>query len=215
MITRKLWGPILQLAVVLAALCLLSPSLRGQQTLSSGIAERRDNSSSERNVAPLVISQSMIAQARQGDGQTQQQFVCALNGADKHKMQEMALEQLPRIGGWYSIQFYRELLSPRALIMYRKAPIKTENRDTATKEPVWWSLISLPKVAPNPPPIAPHDSTFESAKIQQNAQIWRDWIQANEGTLKTLQPTGDGVDFSGRRCQQAFRIRTPSRQVRR
>lgn len=150
--------------------------------------------------------QSEAALAQGGRRQELQQFVCELYGTDRHKMQAMALEQLPRIGGWYSIQFYRELLSPGALIRYRKAPTRPENRNTATQEPVWWSLISLPKVAPNPPPIEPPDSSFDPAKIQQYAQIWRDWIQANEVTLKTLQPTGEGIDFSGNRCPKAKAI---------
>lgn len=152
-------------------------------------------------------SQAPLAKGR--SPQELQQFVCELYNADKQRMQAMALEELPRIGGWYSIQFYRELLSPIALIKYRKAPTKPDNRNTATREPVWWSLVSLPKVAPNPPPIPPPDASFDSAKIRQHAQIWRDWIQANEATLKTLQPTGEGVDFSGRRCPQTLRIQMP------
>jgi hypothetical protein len=156
-----------------------------------------------------ALQQSQAPRTKGGTPQDLQQFVCELYNADKHRMQAMALEELPRIGGWYSIQLYRELLSPSALIKYRKAPTKPDNRDTATKEPVWWSLTSLPKVAPNPPPIEPPDSSFDSAKIRQHAQIWRDWIQANDVTLKTLQPTGEGVDFSGRRCPQTLRIQMP------
>ncbi len=152
------------------------------------------------------LRQSQAPLAKGGTAQELQQFVCELYSADKHRMQAMALEELPRIGGWYSIQFYRELLSPAALVKYRKAPTRPENRNTATNEPVWWSLISLPKVAPNPPPIPPPDASFDSAKIHQHAQIWRDWIQANEATLKTLQPTGDGVDFSGNACRSAKAI---------
>lgn len=159
-------------------------------------------------------AQPEVALVPDRPGQGLQQFACELYGADKSKMQEMALEQLPRIGGWYSIQFYRELLSPRALILYRKAPTKPENRDKPAKEPIWWALIGLPKVAPNPPPIEPPDSNFDSAKIQHNAQIWRDWIQANQATLKTLQPTGEAVDFSGRQCSQRFRTRISSRHTR-
>lgn len=185
----------------------------GQATQPSA---RQSNSPAIGGVSPSGNrGQSIIAQTRQGSVQAQQEFVCELYDADKHRMQGLALEDLPRIGGWYSIQFYRELLSPAALIKYRKARTKPENRNTATKEPVWWSLTSLPKVAPNPPPIATPDSSFDSAKVQQYAQIWRDWLQANEATLKTLQPTGDGVDFSGRRCSQAFRFRLPAQQVRR
>jgi len=154
---------------------------------------------------PADPDTSIIAQIRQGDSQAQQGFVCELYDADKQKMQAMAVESLPRIGGWYSIQLYREFLSPAALIRYRKAPTRPATRDVDGKEPVWWSLISLPKVVTNPPPIATPDSTFDAAKIHQYAQIWRDWIQANEATLKALQPTGESVDFSGRRCSQVFR----------
>lgn len=171
---------------------------------------RREEAPADATARSREQSNVTLSQGR--TPQDLQQFVCELYNADKHKMQAMALEELPRIGGWYSIQFYRELLSPAALIKYRKARTKPENRNTATKEPVWWSLVSLPKVAPNPPPIPPPDSSFDSAKIRQYAQIWRDWIQANEATLRTLQPTGEGVDFSGNACRKTKSIPFPSKQ---
>lgn len=137
-----------------------------------------------------------------------QHFVCTLYAADKHQMQALAVDALPRIGGWFSIQFYRELLSPAALNKYRMARRGEVSRETATTEPAYWSLVSLPKVVPNPPPLPAPDSSFDAATVRQNAQIWRDWIRTNEPTLKTLQPTGSGLDFTGAHC--SFRRALPA-----
>ncbi len=191
------------------SICLLTALSNGQVAPSSSGANAPQNRSP---VAATYASphddavKSNMALAKQGNAQAQQEFVCELYGSDKHAMRSMALDKLPYIGGWYSIQLYRELLSPAAFVRYRRARTKPENDNTATTDPVWWSLMSLPRVAPNPPPIAPPDSSFDSAKIQQYAQIWRDWIQANAATLKTLQPTGEGVDFLGRRCSMSFKV---------
>lgn len=148
---------------------------------------------------------SRTARAKLGDKAEQQQFVCELLGADKQKMQSMALEELPNIGGWYAIQMYRELLSPGARIRYYRAKTKPGQDSKLLSEPRIWSLAQLPKVVPNPP-LNLADPKLDNQELLRQVQLWKDWIHANELSLRKLEPTGEGIDFSGRSCEGAKSI---------
>lgn len=138
--------------------------------------------------------------ARSGDRNEQQQFVCELYSADKQRMQSMAVNDVPRIGGWFVIQLYRELLSPQARMRYLIAKKGPAAQPGAATEPRLWALAMLPKIVPNPP-VGAIDSSAGPEELYRYAEIWRDWIRVNESSLHKLQPTGEGVDFSGRVCR--------------
>jgi hypothetical protein len=163
------------------------------------VPEHRQSVKTLPNASPPGVAQA------QKTPRELQQFVCNLYDADKQKAEAMTLDELPLIGGWFSIQLYRELLSPSALLRQRRTKTASENLITP-RESLSWSQVGLPKVAPNPPPIPPPDPTIDWEVLLQRAHIWRDWIQANEATLKTLQPTGEGVDVSGNTCSKTQAI---------
>jgi hypothetical protein len=145
-----------------------------------------------------------LALAKSGDRHHQQQFVCELYSADKQRMQSMGFSEVPQIGGWFAIQFYRELLSPEARVRYMIAKKGAATDSGAITEPRLWTLALLPKIVSNPP-VRAIDSSAGLEELQRYAQIWRDWIRVNESSLRKLQPTGEGVDFSGRTCQTTMR----------
>lgn len=157
----------------------------------------------------LMVQQEVpnvkIGLAKSEDSQQLQQFVCELYGADKQKMESMALVDLPNIGGWYAIQIYRELLSPEARVRYYRAKAKSGRISSHSSEPRIWSLTQLPKIVPNPPFGLPEPNIGNQELLRQ-IQSWKDWIQANETSLSKLQPTGDGIDFSGTSCGDAHSI---------
>lgn len=159
-------------------------------------------------IARPEIPNSKIALIRSGDLHMQQQFLCELYSGDRQKMESMALVDLPNIGGWYAIQIYRELLSPEARIRYYRAKAKADQAPSRSSEPRTWSLTQLPKIVPNPPLNLP-DPKVDNQELFRQAQLWKDWIAANESSLRELQPTGDGLDLSGRSCADTHTI--PSR----
>jgi hypothetical protein len=165
-------------------------------------------------MAQQEMSRADITLAKSGDTHLQQQFVCELYGAygaDKQKMQSMALDELPNIGGWYAIQVYRELLSPGARLRYYRAKTKPDRDAKPLSEPRIWSLAKLPKIVPNPL-LNPPDPTLDNQELLRQVQLWKDWIHANETALGKLEPTGDGIDFSGRSCEGTHGIPVRSGQ---
>ncbi|MCU1331977.1 MAG: hypothetical protein JWM08_969 [Candidatus Angelobacter sp.] len=140
-----------------------------------------------------------MALAKLGDREQMQAMVCELHTGSPLEMQTVALEKVFYVGGWYAIRIYRELLTPAAKARFERARLR-EQGDLALSEPRWWALSSLLKVAPYPSPPG-IDYGFNLAQMPEYSQIWLAWIAKNEGKLKKLQPTGNGVDFSGKPCQ--------------
>lgn len=143
-----------------------------------------------------------LAAAKSGDRDAQQHFVCELYGSDKQQMEAMALNDIPHIGGWFAIQLYRELLSPEARVRYLVAKKAPATQPGDITEPRLWALAMLPKIVPNPP-VGAIGSSAGPEELQRYAQIWRDWIRFNQVTLQKLEPTGGGVDFSGKSCRRS------------
>jgi len=151
---------------------------------------------------PKTAQKINLEAAKSGVRNEQQRFVCALYASDKQQMENIALDDIPQIGGWFAIQFYRELLSPEARVRYMIAKKAPATQPGAGTEPRLWALAMLPKIVPNPP-VAAIDSSAGAEELQRYAQIWRDWIHFNQSTLQKLQPTGIGVDFSGKSCRRS------------
>jgi hypothetical protein len=142
-----------------------------------------------------------MALAKLGDREQQQELLCKLFQSSPAESQTVALDQISYVGGWYAIRIYRELLTPAAEARSARARLRFREDDVALAEPRWWALSSLTKVAPYP---LPHgiDYGFNLAQMPEYSQKWSAWIQQNRDRLKKLQPTGTGVDFSGKSCRQ-------------
>jgi hypothetical protein len=148
-----------------------------------------------------------MALAKLEDGEQQQAMVCDVLAASQLEMQQVALNEVSYVGGWYAIRIYRELLTPAAEARFLRARGLPKRSDMTLVEPRRWALVSLPKVVPSPP-LASVDAGFTAAQIQDYSQKWTAWIQHNEETLKQLQPIGEGVDFSGKTCKSNPRARS-------
>jgi hypothetical protein len=142
-----------------------------------------------------------MALAKLGDREQQQELLCKLYWSSPSESQTVALDQIPYVDGWYAIRIYRELLTPAAAARFAKAKLRFQEGDVALAEPRWWALSSFPRVAPYPLPTG-IDYGFNLAQMPDYSQKWSAWIQENQDRLKKLQPTGAGVDFSGKACKQ-------------
>jgi hypothetical protein len=141
----------------------------------------------------------LMALAKLGDRERMQDLVCELHMASPQEMQTVALDKISYVGGWYAIRIYRELLTPAAKARFEQARLR-EQSGLALSEPQWWALYSLPYIVEQFPPGIGFGFNF--AQMPEHAQIWMEWIQKNERKLKTLEPTGAGVNFSGKTCKR-------------
>lgn len=142
-----------------------------------------------------------MALAKLGDRQEMQALVCELHNGSPLEMQKVAMDQdkIPYVGGWFAIRIYREMLTPAAQDRFDKARLREEGK-LGFYEPQWWALASLLNVVPYPQPPGV-EYAFNRTQMQENSKIWLDWIAKNKKRLRRLEPTGKGVDFSGRSCK--------------
>ena len=139
-----------------------------------------------------------LALAKLGDREQMQALVCELHAGSPLEMQTVALDKISYVGGWYAIRTYSELLTPEAKARFDRARLR-EQGSLALSEPQWWALYSLPySVQQFPPGLS---FGFNLAQMPEHSQIWLAWIRKNEPRLKKLEPTGKGVDFSGKACK--------------
>jgi hypothetical protein len=166
-------------------------------------ALKKHQADPEANDDPEDKEGLLMALAKLGDHEQQQALVCELHTGSPQEMQTVALDKISYVGGWYAIRIYRELLTPKAKVRFKKAKLR-EQGDLALSEPQWWALTGLLQVAPYPPPPG-IDYGFNLAQMPEYSQIWLAWIRKNERKLKTLETTGAGVDFSGKACKSKSR----------
>jgi hypothetical protein len=135
-----------------------------------------------------------LALAKLGDRQQQQALVCEFRRSGPKEKQDVAMEKVPYVLGWYAIRFYREMLAPA-----------TNHSSSAEKKPlndgdvitVRLALMALEKVYNGPP--TKIDAQTSPEQIREYARQWLAWITKNQKDLK-FPPKGDGVDFSGKSC---------------
>lgn len=147
--------------------------------------------------------EARMALAKLGESRAQQKIVCEFYGNDKIVMQDAAQRELPYIGGWFSIRIYRYLLSPEADKRFWKAK-KPETSDLGFISPALMAVMELPKVVANPP-LRPGPDFLIRGDVEHDRDIWLNWIAENQASLMQLEPTGEGVDFSGKACANKSR----------
>jgi hypothetical protein len=177
---------------------LLSAGETGYQKLIPALKKRLADPESDDD--PEDKEAIGMALAKLGDRKQMQALLCELHTGNPTEMQAVALDKISYVGGWYAIRIYRELLTPVAEVRFTKAKLRVPQSDIVLSEPRWWALSSLPKVTPYPLPDG-IDYGFNLAEMQEYSQKWLAWIQQNGDRLKKLQPTGAGVDFSGKSCK--------------
>jgi hypothetical protein len=135
------------------------------------------------------------ALARLGDSE-QLQVAWCLSINERNPTGEAVLKS---IGGWFAIQAYDYLLTPAGRTHWERA-MRREKESDAPRQPLeFYILGALPDMVPNPPVRL----RLIDALPEWQAQIatWKVWIAEHRDELRLLQPTGEGVDFSPRRCK--------------
>jgi IPT/TIG domain-containing protein len=146
-----------------------------------------------------------LALARLDDTEELQGFWCRAITDDPKRGLWTPVEELEPVGGWFSIHALEKILTTEHLIRWHK-PTKEEINSDALSPPFEFEMRvieTLSKVVSNPP--VKYSTGLEEFQaqthIQDQIQIWRDWIAAHKDELSKLQPTGEGVDFSPSACK--------------
>jgi hypothetical protein len=138
-----------------------------------------------------------LALAKLGQPAEQRQIRCEfLFGSPS--VQYDAVDKLVYVGGWFSLQAVTEVLNNPE---YKAAG----DRAGAFMPLGWYTVQKLPTMIPNPPSIESGKLVPGAPSDMQRQQQWKDWIIAHRDSLRTLAPTGDGVETSPSSCEATLR----------
>lgn len=137
-----------------------------------------------------------LALAKLGDREQQQALVCQLLQDNPKEIEALVLDEVPYVGGWFAVRFYRAMLPPAL-----EAGSSTRNRQpmNSSTSRSRLALMALAKVYEGPPTKVGAESTPN--QVREYTQQWMAWITKNEKALKN-PPGGKGVDFSGKSCRK-------------
>ena len=143
---------------------------------------------------------AQMALAKLGEREQQQQIVCIFYRGDKIRAQNAGFDQLPYIGGWFSIRLYVEMLANKQIYSHW---LKSEphGSDAVLESPDSMALTYLSKLVPGLPPLNEKD-------WKQTQRQWPEYIRQHEAELNHLEPRGEGIDFSGASCKSKPRERS-------
>ena len=135
-----------------------------------------------------------------------QAVLCETRSPDPNKVNFAIRNKLPRIGGWFSIRRFLQLLDEDATFE-RNLKKHKGDADLEFDLPSQIVLEVLPDVLPQAGlPKADYQGR-DKAKLTES---WKQWISAHESELEKLEPTGASVNFSPAACKN----RKPAREPR-
>jgi len=139
---------------------------------------------------PQLQHSAVLALARLGETPELQQIVCELSVTDMGGVSNISREDLPYIGGWYSIRLLDDVLHSRIA----KDPEYPKGQDPTIPVgyPSWASAVEGLEV------LIPSSRKFERNFKPQ----WDRYLREHRKELESLQPTGAGVDFGAAACQR-------------
>lgn len=142
-----------------------------------------------------------LSLAKLGDTEALQETYCRVESQHPLVWRE-AIRDIEEIGGWFSIQILATQIDAdtrwqKSLRKYRK----DIGNDIVLRPPSTTALVVLPKVVPNPPWPSLTPLQAQLPHTQKEFTAWKKWIDENKASLRRLEPTGDGVEFSLNGCR--------------
>lgn len=134
------------------------------------------------------------------DAETLQTLVCAVHRGHP-AIEQLVLDFiLPAVGGRYSIELYRQVLSPEHNIGWQQRLAKHRKdiaSDSGFDSPQVTAVFHLAQIVPR----APRSYSVRPAlTIEAEARFWRDWLNTEGGVTPIPGPTGQRIDYTGRVC---------------
>jgi hypothetical protein len=146
----------------------------------------------------IRFTQLHEALAQLGDTESLQALWC-LSINDRNSASELIAWQLARVGGWFSVQVFDYLLSPRGRVHWERAMERhPKDSDVLILSPDHYIALAFPRVVVNPPAVILKKPLADSQAV---SAMLRAWIAEHRPELSLLQPTGEGVDLSPTACK--------------
>lgn len=156
------------------------------------------------SITTSPVEQARAALAKLGDPYALQTYWCGAIAEDL----DPAVAPLASIGGWFAFHAIERIFDGVGAAEFERAARNPANAgsDVLHYDPRIWGVQVLSELVSNPPagvPASPlHGGVLGRGDEWANyIEIWRDWIRSHESELRTLQPSGEGVEFTAEACK--------------
>ena len=158
-----------------------------------------------------------VGLAKAGDIKQMQLYWCRAIGEVSTPSEDPSPQRvldLAFIGGWYGVQSLDRLLSAQGAAHWARARRNHLRRDPyaaqndAPDRPLQYLVVrALEGLVPEQP-VKLRVLGDDMPEIDRIGSLWRKWIAEHRNELKTLTPTGEGVNFSDNACNVDGSVRT-------
>jgi hypothetical protein len=144
-----------------------------------------------------------LALAKRGDHEALQFYACKSFTDKIEVMEDLLRDDLPGIGGEFTVDIYRQLLDSDQ--RFRADLTRTQNDSSdliimPLSDSVPFRLQLLPNAAiPSLTPLQFQASPEAREKIKS---MWRSWIDAHQAELRQIKPTAEGIGFDSESCSE-------------
>jgi hypothetical protein len=150
--------------------------------------------------------------AKRGDPEALQFYACRSRSDKIEVVEELLREDLPRIGGGFAVEVYRQLLDSD-----QRFPSPRDGSSDMIVTPLSARIPSmLHQLLPDAP-----DPSLTRLQVQANPEavervksLWRSWIASHQTELAQMKPTTDGISFDSESCSAVADLSTLERRLK-
>ena len=143
---------------------------------------------------------AMLALAKLGEPKELQELFCRIEKGAYLRLDKRLKEDIPYVGGWYAIQILNGVAEGR---FAQHPDLSSLPDDLVYVSPLRDALKAISQILPDVPRTKVPNTDFTEVSIE----TWRNYLAKNEQSLRTLKPTGKGVNFSPASCGRRWRGR--------
>jgi hypothetical protein len=151
-----------------------------------------------------------FALAKRGDHEALQFYACKSLTDKIEVVRVLMREDLPRLGGGFTVAVDRQLLDSDQRFQADLTRIQSDNSDTFIL-PLSDSVPSgLQELLPDAaiPSLTPLQFQAHLEAREMIKSMWRSWIDAHQAELRQMKPTAEGISFDSESCTEVADLST-------
>ncbi len=157
-----------------------------------------------------------FALAKRGDHEALQFYACKSLSDKIEAVAVLMGEDLPTLGGEFTVEIYRQLLDSDQRFQADLAKIQSGNTDTFILPLSDRVLPQLQKLLPDAavPSFTPLQYQASPEARERMKSLWRSWIDTHQADLMQMKPTAEGISFDSESCSGVADLSTLERRLR-
>lgn len=140
--------------------------------------------------------------AKRGDSEALQFYACRSTANHSDVIGELLRDDLPKIGGEFTVEIYRQLLDSDGRLQEDLDRKRRDCSDCLLQPLSDMIPAELHKLLPDVPiaSLSPFQVQGNPKALGKSKSEWRSWIDSHQSELMRMKPTSSGVNFGPGAC---------------